>query len=220
MMIEDKKESHFKENIEDQGQNFLSYIEKAIKLFKKEPALFILFTFIHFSIIWMFFSMNESNNNLVSFIYILITPSINAGYYLVANKIYHDEKVELKTFFEGFDYFMPLAIVGIITAIIVLIGFVFFIVPGIYFSMVLSFAPLFVIFYKLDSISAIKNSFKVFNKNLINFLFFFLMLIAINIGGILLFGFGLLITVPISHIAIYFAFRDIIIVEEHKHVIN
>ena len=72
------------------------------------------------------------------------------------------------------------------------------------------FSTIFVIEKKLSFRSALEASRKLITKKWFSFLGFFLQLVLLNLGGLLLVGIGLFVTIPLSTCIIIAAFEDIV----------
>jgi len=105
-------------------------------------------------------------------------------------------------------YFKFLA-TSIVVTIIELIGFALLVVPGIIASVLLLFAPYIVMDRNLGPVEAIQRSFAVTKRHFWSVLLFLVAALAVNIGGALLFGIGLFVTIPVSVIAIAHAYRTL-----------
>lgn len=84
------------------------------------------------------------------------------------------------------------------------------IIPGFYLLIAYTFAIAFVAARNFDFWEALESSRKVITKNWFSFFAFGIVLFLINVVGFLIFGIGLLVTVPVSQCAIAAAFQDIV----------
>lgn len=105
--------------------------------------------------------------------------------------------------------FLPYVGVKILTALAVLLGLVLLIVPGIIAALALMFATYLVIDRKLGVIEALKESARLTKGNRWNLLILMLALVGINILGALALLVGLLVSVPVSLLAIAHAYRTL-----------
>jgi len=118
--------------------------------------------------------------------------------------------VELPDFFKSFDKFTPLLILNLLIVLVVFIGLLLLIIPGIYFAVSYLFAHFFVWYYDVDPSEAIRLSRKTVSGNFGQILLLCFVLGGINLIGILAFGVGILLTLPFTYCVIYAAFDDII----------
>jgi hypothetical protein len=82
--------------------------------------------------------------------------------------------------------------------------------PIIYLSVVWIYAPLLVIFYNMSAWDAMEASRKIISKRWGIFALFYFLVSIISISGILLFGIGILYTLPIGACILYASFEDIL----------
>lgn len=149
---------------------------------------------------------------------LLVIKPLDLGYFIVARKTDKNENTEFGDFFKGFDYFGQIVLAKLIGGIFILFGFLFFIIPGIYFAVAYGFASLLVVFTGSEFWPALENSRKLISKKWFSFFGFFLVLGLINILGFLAFGFGLLVTIPLTYCSLYAAFNNIVGADEPEAV--
>ena len=179
-----------------------SYIRKGWEIFEKDMGMFIGYTVVMFLI-----SLVAAFIPIAS---ILVSGPLIAGYYIVARKVDRGEAYEFATFFKGFDYFVPLLLYSLISAIFIFLGFLALIIPGIYLAVAYTFVPLFIVFGKMEFWDGMEFSRKLITRKWWNIFGFVLLLMLINLAGALVFFVGLLFTIPLTYCAIYAAFEDIV----------
>jgi uncharacterized membrane protein len=188
--------------VENASMGFTISIENVLQvgfnLFRKSPGIFIIYSIV---------AAVAISNPLSG---LLLGGPVIAGYYIVAQMIRMDKRVELSDFFRSFDKFVPLLLVNLLISLVVFTGIILFIIPGIYFAISYLFAHLFVWFYDVNPSEAIRLSRKTVSGNFSQVLLLFLVLAGINVLGGLAFGVGILLTLPFSYCVIYAAFDDII----------
>ena len=135
---------------------------------------------------------------------------IIAGYYIVSNLLNRDHIVTLSDFFKSFDKFVPLLILNLLMTLVIFLGLMILLIPGIYFAVSYLFAHFFVWFYDVNPLEAIRLSRKTVSGNFGQIFLLCLVLTGINLLGVLAFGVGVLLTVPFSYCVVYAAFEDII----------
>ena len=119
-----------------------SYIRRGWEIFQENMGLFIGYTLIMLLI--------SAAAAFIPFGSILVSGPLTVGFYIVANKISKGEPYEFGTFFKGFDFFVPLLLFTLISGIFIALGLVALIVPGIYLAVAYIFAPLFIVFGKME----------------------------------------------------------------------
>ena len=100
----------------------------------------------------------------------------------------------------------------IVSLLIILIGLVLLIVPGIIAMIALMFTSYLVVDRSLQPIEAIKESARITKGNRMELFLFVLAIIGISILGILCFVVGILVAVPVAALAAAHAYRTL----EHK----
>jgi len=193
----------------DEGYEFKfkQYLKDGFELFKKEMGSFVGFYAALFGIFFVVGLILGEYSGLVTN---LIQPALTAGALLVANDILLKKKPEFSRFFDGFKFFLPLLLLGIVSSLLIVVGLLFLIIPGIYLAVGYSFGHMFVVFLGYDYWTAMELSRKIISKKWFEFFLFFLLLILINVGGILACGIGVIFTAPITLCMTYCAFEDIV----------
>src|SRR3989344_1309571 len=98
---------------------------------------------------------------------------------------------------------------SILITIIELIGFALLVIPGIIASVLLMFAPFLVIDRGLSPFAAVKASFVINKEHFWAVFLLMLAAIAANIIGLILLGVGLLVSIPVTVIAMAYAYRTL-----------
>jgi hypothetical protein len=186
---------------------FNQYLKDGIDLFKKEISGFVGFYAALFSVYFVLGLIFGDYSGLVTN---LIQPALTAGVLLVANDILLNKKPNFSRFFDGFKFFLPLLLLGIVSSLLIAVGLVFLIVPGIYLAVGYSFGHMFVVFLGYDYWTAMELSRKIISKKWFEFFLFFLLMILINVGGVLACGVGVVFSAPITLCMTYCAFEDIV----------
>ncbi len=175
-----------------------STLQVGFNLLRKAPAEFIIFTVLSLII----FSNPISG--------VLLGGPVMASYFHMAHLASRDKQIEISDFFKGFEKTGSFIKLSLIIFLIVLLGLIMLILPGIYFAVSYVFSHLFVWFYDKDPSEAIRLSRKTVSGNFGQILLLFLILAGINLLGVLALGIGILLTMPFSFCVIYAAFDDII----------
>ncbi|MCB8995220.1 MAG: hypothetical protein H6538_06415 [Bacteroidales bacterium] len=174
------------------------YISKAWDIFRQRIDYFVLFT--------LLLAIAIS----VPIVDVLLMQTLAAGFFIVAFKLSKGETIIFDHFFEGFKHFAGLLLFSLFSGIIIIIGFIVLILPGVYFLVGYIFTPFYIVFGKMDFWEAMESSRKLVHREWFGIFAFLIVLILLNIAGILAFGIGLLVTIPLSYLAVYVAFDDII----------
>jgi uncharacterized membrane protein len=130
--------------------------------------------------------------------------------YKTIRKMRANQEVSFNDFFEGFKLDAGQVIgLAIVSTIMILLGIVCLVIPGIYLAVAYSFAiPLFSVVEK-DFWGCMEMSRKIISKNWFGYFGFLIVLGLLNIAGAICLGVGLLVTIPVTYCAVYIAFEKI-----------
>lgn len=179
---------------------------RAWELYKAHPFFFSLFMLLIVSIQGMVVIYAQAYMIVYS---TLLAPPLYAGFYLVANRISRGEEVIYPDFFGGFRFWIPTAVISLLTQVLIAIGLIALIIPGIYLAVGYLFAIQMGIFGGLDPWSAMEWSRKLITRNWWRFFGLLLVLVVLNALGLLLAGIGLLFTLPLTFLVLYVVFEEI-----------
>ncbi|MDX2228550.1 MAG: hypothetical protein NW220_02855 [Leptolyngbyaceae cyanobacterium bins.349] len=140
----------------------------------------------------------------------VLSPILSAGFYIVAFKLAKNQIPSFGDFFRGFNNFLQIFLVGLVGGLLIALGLILLILPGIYLIVAYFFATPLVVEKRFDFWTALETSRKLVSKRWFSFLGFGLLLLLLNLGGALLFGVGLLVTVPWTFCTIVAAYEDIV----------
>lgn len=143
---------------------------------------------------------------------LVLFPPLWAGFFAGIFTSFRRNRFKLKDFFQGFSFFPQLAIANLVSGLLIFIGcFVTLIlIPGIYLIVGYIFAAPLIIDRRLKFWSAMETSRLIVARQWFPIFAFVLLLGLINLGGALIFGLGLFVTLPVSYCAIAAAYDDII----------
>ncbi|MEI6757449.1 MAG: hypothetical protein WCK85_06305 [Chlorobium sp.] len=145
-----------------------------------------------------------------SFLFSSVAAVLYVGYGIVTFKLLSGQLFVFSDFFRGINYFLPLFLAALACSILVSIGFILLILPGVYLAVSYMFATFLIIDYRMEFWQAMETSRQIITKNWFAFLGFALVLTLINLLGILALGVGLLVSIPVTSCAIAIAYKDII----------
>ncbi|SFT95788.1 hypothetical protein SAMN04489724_2964 [Algoriphagus locisalis] len=198
------------QRIIDSGVDFeiKDILEKAWEMFKSRALFHVGFIVIVALIQYGFSAYLED----FTFLYtIFLAPALVCGFYLVANRQSQKENIDFQNFFDGFKYWWDLVVTNLISSILIVFGIILLIVPGVYLLVGYMFSLLFVIFGGFDFWTSMELSRKLVHSNWLKFFLFLLALLGVNILGLLFFIVGIVVTIPISYLAIYILFEELTI---------
>jgi hypothetical protein len=114
-------------------------------------------------------------------------------------------------------YYKPIVryvLASIITGIVVILGLVLLIIPGVILAIRLQYTTYLIVDKNLGPIEAIKKSWSVTRRNTWNLFFFGILLVLINILGVVCLLVGLFITIPLGMLATTFVYRKLLLQSE------
>ncbi|MCK4989598.1 MAG: hypothetical protein KAS29_03895 [Bacteroidales bacterium] len=194
--------SNIDKQVEEASRGFSLSIESSLQvgfnIFRKAPSEFIVF-----SVLGAIIFSNPLSG-------LLLGGPAMASYFHMAQLASRGQQIEISDFFRGFDKAGNLIKLNLLIFLIILLGLMMLIIPGIYFAVSYVFSHLFIWFYDKDPSEAIRLSRKIVSGNFGQILLLFLILAGINLLGLMALGLGILLTMPFSFCVVYAAFEDII----------
>lgn len=158
-------------------------------------------TALMFVLIWI------SSSALVG---LLVLGPLVGGLYWYYLKLIRGEAASLQDAFAGFPVaFVPLMLTGVVSVLLESVGLLLCILPGIYLYVAWTLALPLVIDKRLEFWDAMEVSRKVINRRWWSFFALNLLWVLINIGGILLCVVGVFVTLPVTTLALAYAYNDI-----------
>lgn len=134
---------------------------------------------------------------------------VDMGILRIALNIYDGAEVNLQTLFSEAATFFKFLVASVVYGLIVAVGLILLIVPGIFFGISLQFAPLLVIDKGIGPVAAIKESWRITKGARLQLLLFGLILVGINLLGVLLLLVGVLAAIPVTTIANVWVYREL-----------
>lgn len=138
----------------------------------------------------------------------LLQGATAAGFQIAFRKTLRGQKPSVADLFEGFQFFVPTLGAHIVISILVFIGILFFIVPGLVVAAMYNFTYLFIVDKRMDLFAAMQASHAVVKQDYVGYTILVVALGLLNIAGLLCFIVGLLLTIPITFAALTVAYRD------------
>ena len=186
--------------------NFQKYLSEGWDFFRKAPMQLALYTLIVMGI-----SLVLGIIPLVGTIATMfIVPILVAGYYVGIKKLDETNSLEIGDFFKSFDYWQQVFLFGLVSSLLIGLGFILLILPGIWLAIAISFGYPLIVFAKFEFWDALKMSVKIINKKWFNFFGLLFVLALINVVGALFLGLGLFITIPLTYGTLYACYKDIV----------
>lgn len=171
------------------------------RTFKGEPLVFILSTAIMGGIIIIV--------SPIPFAGVLLTAPMIIGFYMVAGDISRGLPFNAGRLFAGFRHFVPAVLASLVISVFTMLGLVLLIIPGLVVYSWYMFTYLFILDRGMGFWEAMEASRKLASGDMTGFFLFYLALIAINVAGFLCLLVGLFVSLPVSFLAIFAAYRKL-----------
>lgn len=184
----------------------LDYLKEAYSLIRNHILILAIYTAVFFAISYVLFLKGGYVGNILQS---LLNGPFIAGYFYGFQQIYSTKTLQKESLFLGFQNFLPIVMVTVVSNLIVTIGLYLYILPGIFFYVSYLFALPIVIFSRMDFWAAMESSRMIVWKQFLQMFYFALMIIIVNFAGIILLGVGVLFTFPLSQAALFLAYKSI-----------
>ena len=156
---------------------------------------------------------------VVSVISWVLDLLISIGVIKITLKFCDQEPATYRDLFSAYRLLLNYLVGSIVYGIIVAIGFVFLIIPGIYLAVKYQFYDYLIVDKGIGPIEAIKRSGVLTEGVKRNLVLFWLALVGINILGMIALGVGLIATVPVSWLANAYVYRRLQLQAENNQAI-
>jgi len=137
----------------------------------------------------------------------IISGPMLVGFYLVIAEHLSGRGYNMGTLFQGFSYFIPAFMANLAITLFTAVGLLFLILPGLIIGSWYLLTFLFIADRKMDFWQAMEASREVAFRDMVGFAMFALSIIIVNLLGLLFLVFGTLVTIPVTFIAIFAAYR-------------
>lgn len=187
---------------ENSQVNMGTWISRAWELLFSDLGYFLILTLIYVLV-------TAVASATVVGVFIVMGP-LTVGLYYAAFKKIQGKSLQIGDISKGFNFFAAALISSILVAIFITVGFTLCIIPGFIVSALYLFTPIFILDKNLDFWNAMEASRKLAQKHLFELSVFIILLGLINIVGAILCGVGLLITFPLSILAIAVGYDELV----------
>jgi len=154
------------------------------------------------------------NQSMLYILLNILTFVVNAIIGMGLIKIFLEFIDNRKPKFSDLFYVKPLVnfiLASLIRGVIIFIGFILFIIPGIIFSIRLQYVTYLIVDKNLPPVESIKKSWEMTKGNTWNLFFFGILLFLVNVLGAIILLVGLFVTVPLTMLATTFVYRKLLL---------
>jgi len=189
--------------------NLSKWFDEAWHLFAEHWIVFVLFTVLFLGV------------NSITYVGFILALPLAPGYFLVGCLLLRQAGIGFKasTMFHGFFYIAPLFGLSILVTLIICLGLICLIVPGLYFAVVLSYSiPVYLEYHHegLGIVDSMQVSWKVLRKQFFNILALLFVQFLLVFVGLICFVIPALVTIPVASLMGVYAFRDIFGLSENR----
>jgi uncharacterized membrane protein len=181
------------------------YFKTGWGLFKLYPGGFVGF--------FLLYVVIQLALNKISYLGLLASAAVSTpllmGNFIVSAKLLQGQTPEFRNFFDGFQHFVPLLLLTLVTSLFISIGTALLIIPGVYLAVAYLFASNLVVDRRLDFWPAMELSRRTVTPQWFSYFAFVLLLVLLNLAGAVALGVGLLVTVPLSFCTVATVYADV-----------
>jgi len=146
---------------------------------------------------------------LVAFVSWVLSIVVTLGIMRLGLRFVDGGRGELADLFANIPLIVSYLIASIIVAIIVTVGFLLLVIPGIYLGLRLQFYPWSIIDKESGPVGSVEHSWTITRGSAWQLFLFAIVLFFVNVLGLLALGVGLLVTVPLSLVAFAHVYRSL-----------
>lgn len=178
-------------------------IREGWELTKVNIGFLVVYQIILFFLIWLF---NDSSENwhfaLTQIIGWIIIILGKMGFYNSALLLTKGLKPRFDQFYVNWRLLLSWIVASFLFAIMLIVGLILLIVPGLYVLATFGFYPFFILDKGLGPIESLKQAAEATKENRWQVLLLFLACAGLDLLGLLFFGVGILIAAPVTMIAL------------------
>jgi len=140
----------------------------------------------------------------------LLDGPVIAGFMYMTLRKLRGERVTLGDAFKGFERFGTTFLAGLVYKLMIAVGVLFLIVPGIIVGAMFIYMFPFIVDKNMTFTQAFKASAELTSRRLLDHFLYFVVVGLIGIAGVLAFIIGIFVTVPLMYIAFGVAYYNLI----------
>ena len=141
---------------------------------------------------------------------VLLHGPLFVGFHLFCMKKLFGRRAEFADLFTGFNFLIPSLVASLLISLLVGVGTLFCIIPGLVVAAMYKFVYLFILDKRMDFWPAMQASHAVVKNDYFGFTMFLLAMVGLDILGFLCLVVGIFIALPVTIAAITVAYRDIV----------
>lgn len=154
--------------------------------------------------------ISENSTLILNVLGYLITAWLTAGMLKIGFQVYDGKKPEFKTLFNQLKYFWRVLGAQVLVGLMVVVGLIFLIVPGVYFALRYQFVPNLIVDKDITIMEAFRQSSEITKGVKLKLLLFNLALLGVILVGLIALIFGVLVALPIVWLAEIYVYRKLL----------
>ncbi len=139
----------------------------------------------------------------------LFVSGISLGCIKITIDVADGKAPEFKELFSCFSLLLKYIIAAVLYSIVVGVGLVLLIIPGIIWAVQFGFYPYVIVKERLGPVAALRKSSAITEGVKGRLIVFAFALLGVNVLGVIAFGIGIIVTIPLSMIAMAHVFRQL-----------
>lgn len=146
--------------------------------------------------------------NIIPFVGSFLAGLLTPGYLYCLIRIRDHQNIEFRDFFWSFQDFnrvLHWLVMYFVKIVAIVIGFILLIIPGIYIAVAVMVSEPYFVFRQQDGIEALKASAKLVTQHWWFMFGLVWLILFLNLLGAICFLIGLLVTIPMSVVIVYYA---------------
>lgn len=165
--------------------------------------------FVEFLFNFIFSEASESITSIVGAILTIISIVFSIGMVRVVLNVYENKALKFENLYEDWRLIGWYILGGIINGLLVILGLVLLIIPGIFVAVRLSMWPYIMLEGESNSIEAIKKSWKLTEGKVLKLIGLYLVQFLVVLLGIIALLVGVVIAMPVISLSLVFVYKKL-----------
>lgn len=163
------------------------------------------------SLVQGYYAQNTQGTSVLvfNFIFWLLQIVVALGFLHICLLLVAKQAARFGDLFSEYRYVLHYLVGSILYGLIVAIGLVLLILPGIIFAVRMQLWSYFIVDKHVGPLAALKGSWKMTKGSVINLLLFDILIGLVTLVGAILLGLGLLVAVPVTSVATAWIYRKL-----------
>ncbi|HOX41234.1 MAG TPA: DUF975 family protein [bacterium] len=151
----------------------------------------------------------DIDSGIRNIIGLLLSAWMTAGYMKILLSYYDGKKLPFGELFKQLRYFWRVLGLTLLLGLVIGIGFILFVIPGIYLALRYQFALNFIIDKDLGIFEAMNESAKITKGVKLSLFWFMLAVLGVLILGVLVLGVGIFVAIPVVWLADVYLYKQL-----------